>query len=92
MRRGQGFGVELVLAERALAADVGAHDGLGAVVEQLARDAAEVPERGALAGPEGHQILRARERAERVAGVAEDHVEAVERQLDPRARADRLLV
>jgi hypothetical protein len=37
-------------------------------------------------------MLRARQSAERIAGMAEDHVEAVQRQLQPEAGADRLLV
>src|SRR3954447_23356252 len=92
MSRGQRLRVERVLAERALATDVGTDDGLDAVIKQLARDAPEVRERRAVTRPEGHQILRAGERAERVARVAEDHVKAIQRQLQPRARRDRLLV
>lgn len=40
-------------------ADVGAHHGLGAVIEDLLRHAAEVRECGTVAGPEGDQILGA---------------------------------
>jgi hypothetical protein len=69
-----------------------AHHGLGAVIEQLARHPAKVPERRPVTGPERHQILGAGHGAERVARMAEHHVKAVERQLQPRARAERLLV
>jgi len=44
VRRGERLGMKQPLAERDLAPDMAADDGLGAVIEQLARDAAEVPE------------------------------------------------
>jgi hypothetical protein len=78
--------------ERHVAADVLAHHRLGAVVEQLVRHAAEVLKRRTVIRPERDQILGAGQPAERVAGVAEHHVEAVERQLQAGARADRLLM
>jgi hypothetical protein len=92
MRRGQRLGMEHVLAQAPFATDVGADDGLGPVIEQLARDAAEVPECRPVTRPERDQVLGAGERAERVARVPEDHVEAIQRQLQPRTRADRVLV
>ena len=90
--RGERLGMQAPLALKALGSDVGAHHGLRAVIEQLGRDAAEVGKGGAVTGPEGHEVKRAHETAEGVARVAEHHVEAVEGQLEPRARPDRLLV
>src|SRR3954471_16124930 len=92
MRRGERLGMKLVLAQRALAADMGADDGLGAVIEQLARNTAEMRERRAVTRPEGDQVLRTGQRAERVARMAEDHVKAIERQLQARAGHDRVLM
>jgi hypothetical protein len=53
---------------------------------------AEVRERRAVTRPERDEILRAGQPAERVTGVTEHHVEAVQRQLQPRAGPDRLLM
>ena len=80
------------LLDRHVAADVLTHDRLGAVIEQLVRHTTEVRERRPVTRPERDEVLGAGQPAERVARVAEDHVEAVERQLQPRAGADRLLV
>ena len=74
MRRRQPPRMKHVLAQAPFATDVGADDGLGTVIEQLAWDAAEVPERCPVAGPERDEVLGAGQRAERVPGVARDHV------------------
>jgi hypothetical protein len=92
MRRGKRFGVKDPALERHLPADVLAYHRLGPVVEQLVRDTAKVLERRAVTRPEGDQVLRARQPTEALTRVAEHHVEAVQRQLQPRAAADRLLV
>jgi hypothetical protein len=92
MRGRQGLGMKDPLLDRHVLADVLAHHGLGAVVEQLVRDAAEVRERRPVTRPERDQVLRAGQPAERIARMAEHHVEAVERQLQPRAGPDRLLM
>ena len=80
------------LTEGHLPPDVALHDRLRAVIKQLTWDATKVGERLAVTRPERHEILRARQRAERIPRVAEHHVKAVERELQPRSRADRLLV
>jgi hypothetical protein len=51
-----------------------------------------VRERGTVTRPERHEILRPGQRAERVPRMPENHVKTVERQLQPRGRADRLLM
>lgn len=89
--RGERFRMEAALAtgERA---DVLAYDRPRAVVRDLARDTAEVGEGGAVVGPEADEVLRAGEANERVARMAEHHVEAVQRQLQPGLAAKRRLV
>ncbi len=52
----------------------------------------EVRKRRAVTRPERDQVHRADEAEERVAGMAKDHVERVERQLQALWRVDRLLV
>lgn len=89
---GQGLGVVETITRASLGADMGAHDRLGAVVEDLLRDSAEVGEGGSVAGPEGDQILGADQPDEGIATVTQHHVEAVERQLQPRGGAGRLLM
>jgi hypothetical protein len=65
-RRGQRVGMEHVLAKRALAPDVRANDGLGAVIKQLPPNTAGVRERCAVTRPKGDEILGADQSAERV--------------------------
>ncbi len=92
VRGGQRLRVKDPLPDRDFPANMAAHNRLGAVIEQLARDPAEVRERGTMARPERHEILRTSQRAKRVPRMAENHVKAIERQLQPRSRADRLLM
>ena len=73
---------------RLAAADVPPHDRLGAIVDDLARHAAEVGKGLGVAGPEGGQVLAGGVAAEGVTRVGEDHVEAV----DGRAVGEALLV
>jgi hypothetical protein len=54
----------------------------------IARDAAEVGEGRTVAGPEGDEVHRPDERQEGVAGVAEVHVEGVERELQALRRPE----
>jgi hypothetical protein len=49
-------------------------------------------ERGTVTRPERHEVLRTRQRAERITRMAEHHVKAIQRQLQTRTRADRLLM
>ncbi len=67
-------------------------DGLGAVIQQFARNAAEVRERRPVARPERHEIHRPDQPDEAVARVPQRHVKAVERKLQPRRGPDRRLV
>jgi hypothetical protein len=75
--------VEDPLADLNVAADVLSHHGLRSVIEQLPRNTPEVRERRPVARPERDEILRAGQPTERIPGMAEDHVEAVQRQLQP---------
>lgn len=59
-------------------ADVTADDGLGAVVEDGGRHAAEVGKGADMTTPEGGEVLARHEAGERVARVGEGHVEAVD--------------
>jgi hypothetical protein len=61
---------------RLAAADVATHYGLGPVIEDRRRHAAEVREAPPVAVPEAGQVLRRRIAAERVARVRQHHVEA----------------
>jgi hypothetical protein len=92
MRGGQRLGVKPPLLERHVLADMRPDDGLGAVIQELARNPTEMTKRLAVTRPEGDQVLRASQRAERITRMTEHHVKAVQRQLQPRAGANRLLV
>ena len=57
--------------------DVAPDDGLGAVIDERARDATEVRERSPVTIPERRQIHAGGETAERVAGMRQHHVERI---------------
>ena len=57
--------------------DVAPDDGLGAVIDQRARDATEVRERSPVTIPERRQIHAGGETAERVAGMRQHQVERI---------------
>src|SRR5436190_21930785 len=80
------------LLELHVLADMLAHHRLGPVIQKLVRDPAKVFERRPVTRPEGDQVLGAGQPTERITGVPEHHVKAVQRQLQPRAGTDRLLV
>ncbi len=90
--RGQSLRVEDLLREPQSATHVVLHDGFRAVVEDLLWHSPEMPERVAVAAPEGCEVHRADSLAKGVPRVPEDHMEAIERKGQPAAVYDRLFV
>src|ERR1700690_360067 len=92
VRGGQRLLVKDPLPERDFPPDMTPDDRLGAVIKQLAGHTAEVRERGTVTRPERHEILRPRQRTERITRMTEDHVKTEQRELKARERADRLVM